>query len=248
MAAVLHHGPETYVSHTAALALWGVPGFYQLPMAVMSRRVHDRRSTNHGIVHSTTDLRDTHIADVQGVPTVTPIRAIFDVAGNLHPKRVEKALDNAWARRLVNYALLHRTLAELARRGRPGITLMRTLADERPADYRPPDSNTEGRFQEILAREGERALRRQIHLGDQERWVGRIDFVDDQLPFSVEVQSELFHGSVSDRRHDKERIQALRDGGHVVLEIWETEIWRDPDKVVGKVREERERAAASVHR
>jgi very-short-patch-repair endonuclease len=246
MRAVLHHGPEAYVSHQAALALWGVPGFYATPVHVMARRVRNRKVTTLGNVHSTTDLRDTHIADVQGVPTVTPIRAIFDVAGNLHPGRVEKALDNAWARRLVNYALLHRTLAELARRGRPGIALLRTLAQGRPPDYRPPDSNTEARFQEILARAGERSLRRQIHLGDQERWVGRIDFVDDELPFSVEVQSELFHGSVSDRRRDKERIQALRDGGHVVLEIWETEIWRDPDDVVRKVREERRRAEASI--
>lgn len=242
MTAVLHHGPDTYLSHSSALAAWGVPGFYLTPLNVLSRRVRDRRSTKHGVVHSTTDLRDSHVADIQGVPTVTPIRAIFDVAGTIHPSRLEKAIDNAWARQLINYAVLHRTLGELARRGRPGIAVLRDLAAERPADYRPPDSSTEGRFQEILAKAGERPLRRQVHLGDQANWIGRIDFADEELPFSVEVQSELFHGSVSDRRRDKARIQALRDGGHVVLEIWETEIWRDPDGVIRKVRAERQRA------
>jgi len=246
MLATLHHGPEAYASHQAALGLWGVPGFYSRPVHVISRRVRDRRSTPQGIVHSTTDLRDTHIANVQGVPTVTPIRAIFDIAGNVHPGRVENALDNAWSRRLLNYAVLHRTLDELARRGRPGIALLRRLASERPADYRPPDSNTERRFADILERAGERPLRRQIHLGDEADWVGRIDFVDDELPFSVEVQSEMFHGSVSDRRRDKERIAALRASGHHVTEVWETDIWRDPDDVVRRVREERKKASGTT--
>ena len=197
-------------------------------------------------MHSTTDLLETHIADVQGVPIVTPIRAIFDIAGRVHPGQLERALDNAWARRLVSYALLHRTLGELAdarTTGNPDPA--KRSPTDRPPDYRPPDSNTEGRFKEILDRAGERPLRRQIHLGDQQHWVGRIDFVDDQLPFSVEIQSELFHGSVLDRRRDKERIATLRAGGHHVLEVWETDVWRDPDDVVRRVRDERKKAAAA---
>ncbi len=248
MRIVLHHGPDTYVSHEAALALWGLPGFYSETIHVISRRVRNRKPAGLGVVHSTTDLLDTQIADVRGVPIVTPIRAIFDIAGRVHPRRLERALDSAWARRLVSYALLHRTLDELATRGRPGIRILRSLAAERPPNYRPPDSNTERRFNEILARAGERQLRRQIHLGDQEHWVGRIDFVDDQLPFSVEIQSELFHGSVLDRRRDAERIAALRAGGHEVLEVWETEVWRDPEDVVRRVRDGRRTAAARHYR
>ena len=89
-------------------------------------------------------------------------------------------------------------------------------------------------------------MRRQVDLGTQEHWVGRIDFVDDQLPFSVEIQSELFHGSVLDRRRDKERIAAVRANGHHVLEIWETDLWRNPDKVIQDVRSARKRAAAGL--
>jgi very-short-patch-repair endonuclease len=247
MRAALHHGPDAFISHQAALGLWGVPGFYDTPVHVMARRARNRQVTSLGIVHSTTDLRDSHLADVQGVPTVTPIRAIFDIAGNVHPNRVEIALDNAWSRRLLNYAVLHRTLEELARRGRPGIALLRKLAAERPADYRPPDSNNERRFADILEGAGERPLRRQIHVGDEADWIGRIDFVDDELPFTVEVQSEMFHGSVSARRRDKARIAALEEGGHVVLEIWETELWRDADELVRKVREKRGQAATLLH-
>lgn len=243
MRSVLHHGPESYVSHATALGLWGVPGFNPRTIHVISRRAHHRRSTPVGIVHSTTDLLETHITTMQGLPIVTPIRAVFDIAGRDHPGRVERALDNAWARRLATYALLHRTLDELADRGRPGIRLLRELAADRPPDYRPPDSNTENRFREVLERAGERPLRRQIDQGTQTHWVGRIDFVDDELRLSVEIQSELFHGSVLDRRLDKERIAALRAGGQEVLEMWETTVWRDPEQAVEDVRNARRRAA-----
>jgi very-short-patch-repair endonuclease len=246
MQAVLHHGPESYVSHVTALGLWGVPGFSPERIHVLSRRAHHRRSTPVGVVHSTTDLFDSQITSLHGVPIVTPIRAIFDIAGRTHPMRVERALDNAWARRLVTYALLHRTLGELADRGRPGIRRLRALAEERPPDYRPPDSNTENRFKEILERAGERPLRRQVNLGTQTDWVGRIDFVDDRRRLSVEIQSELFHGSVLDRRRDEERIFRLRASGQEVLEVWETTVWRNPDQVVREVRDARRRAAARL--
>jgi very-short-patch-repair endonuclease len=242
MLAVLHHGAETFTSHETALAIWGIPGFSMRPAHVISGRTRDRR-VGVGVVHSTTDLLETQVAVVQGVPIVTPIRAIFDIAGRVHATRVERALDNAWARRLISYALLHRTLEELADRGRPGIRLMRELADARPARYRPPESNTEARVLQILERAGERSLRRQVNLGTQANWVGRVDFVDDEVPLIVEVQSELFHGSVLDRRRDDERIAALTAAGYDVIEVWETDVWREPDKVVAAIRGGRSRAA-----
>jgi very-short-patch-repair endonuclease len=243
MLAVLHHGADTYVSHTTALGAWGVPGFRLRPTNVMSRRVRDRRG-RVAVIHSTTDLTDAHITVLQGVPIVTPIRAIFDIAGREHPRKVERALDNAWARRLVSYALLHRTIDELGRRGRPGIALMREIARARPSDYRPPESNTEARVNEILERAGRRPLRRQVNKGSQTNWIGRIDLVDEELPLIVEVQSELFHGSVLDQRRDDERIAALRAAGHEVVEVWETNVWRDAAGVVRDIEEGRSRARA----
>lgn len=241
MLATLHHGPEAYVSSAPALAAWAVPGFDRREPHVVVRRTR-ARSSPVARVHSTTDLFDSQIACLQGVPIVTPIRAIFDIAGRAHPMKVERALDNAWSRRLITYALLQRTLAELADRGRPGIRLMRELAADRPASYRPPGSSTEARVNEILRRAGDRPLRRQIDVGSQTNWVGRIDLVDDDLPLSVEVQSELFHGSKLDRERDKERIAALRSAGHEVVEAWETDVWCRPSKIVADIRDARRRA------
>jgi very-short-patch-repair endonuclease len=247
MAAVLHHGPEAYVGHSSALALWGLPGFTSSPVTLLARRSTSRHEQTRGVIlHSTRDLFDTQIASLQGVAIVTPVRAIFDIAGRAHPKRVERALDTAWARRLISYAVTHRTLDELAKKGRPGIRLMRELAAARPAGYRPPESNTEGRLNQILEQAGERPLRRQVDVGTQTNWAGRVDLVDDCLPLCVEVQSELFHGSVLDQRLDRERIERLRAGGHEVLEIWESDVWRNPPKVVADVRSARRRARLGV--
>jgi hypothetical protein len=247
MSAVLHFGTNAWIGRASALALWGLPGFEPLPVQLVARRTVPRRDPHVAAEpHSTRDLLEEHVAELRGIPLTTPIRAIFDIAATAHPKRVERALDNAWARGLVTYALLHRTLRELGDRGRTGITLMRELAAARPVDYRPPGSNTEARLSEILERAGERPLRRQVDRGTATAWVGRVDFVDDELPLSVEVQSELFHGSVLDRRNDKARIAGLRAAGHEVVEIWETDLWRHPGKVITDVREGRDRARARI--
>ena len=132
-------------------------------------------------VHTTTEIDQRHVATVAGIPTVTPIRALFDVAGSVHPKKLERALDNAWARRLITHALLHRTLDELAERGRPGIAVMRELAEARPPEYRPPESGTEAKLNDILSDAGKATLRRQVNAGDAANWMGRFDLADRQL-------------------------------------------------------------------
>jgi very-short-patch-repair endonuclease len=240
MLAALHHGPDAFVSHVSALAAWGLPGFDLREQNVIVRRGRNR-DTPVGRVHSSTTLTDRHITSLQGVPIVTPIRAIFDVAGIIHPGRVERALDNAWARRLISYALLQRTLEELARRGRPGIAIMRELAEARPADYRPPGSNTERRVNDLLDQASQRRLRRQVNAGNERDWIGRVDLVDDELPLIVEVQTELFHGSKADAEADRIRIAKLRAAGFEVVEVWESDAWRDGDVVVQKVMSARRR-------
>ena len=146
--------------------------------------------------------------------------------------RVERALDNAWARRLVTYALLHRTsgssptaddlaFVSFERWPRSDPPTIDHLTATRRTDSR---RSWNGRVNVDCAVRSTSVVR--------QHWIGRIDFVDDQLPFSVEIQSELFHGSVLDRRRDKERIAALRAGGHQVLEVWESDVWRNPEKVV----------------
>jgi very-short-patch-repair endonuclease len=52
----------------------------------------------------------------------------------------------------------------------------------------------------------------------------------------VEVQSALYHSSLTDRRKDADRIRRLRSAGWTVVEVTDDEIWRRPDRVLARVR------------
>lgn len=180
---------------------------------------------------------------LDGIPITTPSRTLFDLAGcpGVNPKQISRTLDTAWSRGLVSHASLARMLDDLAARGRPGITLMRALLDERPADHRPPGSSTEARFQEVACSVGLRAFERQVDLGGDDGWIGRVDFVDRSRRIVVEVIDALFHGSLTDQRHDLTRWRRLEDAGWTVEVVDGFDIFHRTDEL-------RDRLAALARR
>lgn len=240
MGALLHVGDDAYFSHDTALALWGLPGFDLTEIHLIRPRPGRTQRTSVAIVHTSRDLPDDHLARTPlGMPVTTPVRAIFDIAGTAHPKRVERALDHAWSRRLLTIRSVEHMLARLAKKGRPGIELMRTLYEARLGVVRPPESNTEARLNELLVRDGQRPLTPQVDVGGEE-WIGRIDLADLPIKFLVEVQSDLYHGSLVDQHRDAERLAALQAAGWYVLEVFERDIWYRPRPVLQQIRQIRE--------
>jgi very-short-patch-repair endonuclease len=94
-----------------------------------------------------------------------------------------------------------------------------------------------GSLETIMREELLGTWRRQVELGDSERWCGRVDFRSTTWPLIVEVQSERYHTALSDRAHDAARRKNLEDAGFVVLEVWDTQIWHGRSEVVSSVRE-----------
>jgi hypothetical protein len=131
---------------------------------------------------------------------------------------------------------MDRTFRELQRRGRPGIAIMRELLDVRPIDYVPPASGLEARFQELLEKDGQRPMTRQIDLGDDERWIGRVDFFDRDAKLVVEVQSDLHHTSVGDQAADADRRHDLTEAGWQFIEVAEFECWHRAGEVQRRIR------------
>ncbi len=239
MACVLDAGPGSVVSHRTAAARWGLPGFSIKPVEVTGKRGRVRNDDPHlGIVHQPRRLLKAHVVEIDGVDTTTPTRTLFDLAGtsDIHPMRLERLLDTCWSRNLVSHASLSRALAELAARGRSGITLMRRLLAERPPDHRPPDSSTEARFQQLARRAGLNAFERQLDVGDDEAWIGRVDFVDRRRNLIVEVDPALFHGSLTDQTRDSRRHAKLRSEGWCVISVTDFEIYHRSDVLVDRLR------------
>lgn len=238
LAGVLRAGDRAALTTTSALAWWGLPGFTIEPLQVV--RPHGAgQVTNHAVtVHVSRLLPDHHRTLLRGVPVVTPARAIFDAAATLRPERTEQVLEKAWARHLVTGQVLHSMLDELATRGRPGISVMRTLLADRPPAYRPHESGLELRFTRLLADAGEHPMDRQVDVGGG-CWIGRVDFVDRAARVIVEVQSLEHHGTSLERAADAARIAALEAAGWTVIEVTEHELWFAPGAMLRRVAEAR---------
>src|SRR5262245_35008176 len=239
MRAVLDAGPGAVISHATAAAWWGLPGFDTLTIHVTRPRGTTCAPAVYAAqVHEVLTLSTYQVTVLDGVPIVRPERVIFELCATTHPLRAaERALDTGWAKALYSGDSLRRIHNELACRGRCGTVLLRELLEARPRGWLPPASNLEARFATIMDEAALGKWRRQIDLGDDDQWCGRVDFHSVQWPLVIEVQSERYHTALSDELHDAARRNRLEDAGLVVVEVWDTQIWHARDEVVCKVRD-----------
>ena len=238
-AALLHVGRDAALGGQSAVTFWDVPGFRIDPIDLLRGRGGTTARNELCRVRTSTAFDDGHVAEIDGIRVTTPIRTVFDLAAVLHPLRVARLLDTCHNRGLVSWPALHQLVDELGRRGRRGTTLMRELAAERPVGFRPPESHLEARVNEVLIRAGQRPFTPQVDLGDQDGWIGRVDLVDRGDRVALEVQSERFHGSLTDRRRDAERIGRLRAAGWIVIEVDDFVVWHRPRELLDRVRDAR---------
>lgn len=129
-----------------------------------------------------------HCGVLDGIPVTSAARTVFDLAGCLHPSRVERALDNALARKLVTLEALRGVAIELLEHGRTGSALMRCLLDDRGVGYIPPASGLEERFFAVLVAAGVDPPGRQADLGG-DAWEGRVDFYYRRQRLVIEIDN-----------------------------------------------------------
>lgn len=235
MAAAIDTGGGAVISHETAAALWRLPGF---PAGVVHLTGAVGRWANHSALatlHLSCSLPDGHLRLFEHIPVTSPPRTIFDLAGVLHAGRTERALDNALARGLTSVRALHDVTDALARKGRPGSAVMRRLlADRRASSYRPPESNMEARFESIVKGAGLHTFVRQRDVGG-DQWIGRVDYLDPDRRLIVEIDSDLYHGTLTDGLADAERDAALAGAGYEVVRVGEHELWHRPEEVVRRL-------------
>jgi len=238
MAALLDAGPDVVVSHHSAAALWALPGFHSEPVHVTSVRHRVAKGSLIGVVHEPRCLLPAHQTSLDGIPITTPARTLFDLAGcrEIGSVRLERLVDAAWSRRLVSFGALHQMLGDLAKRGRPGIRVMRQVLADRPADYIAPESGLESRFRDLARLAGFRDLRLQVDVSGAEGWIGRVDFCDSDRRLIFEIGDNLHHGSISDRRRDRDRHEALEGDGWLVVEVNGFDIFHRSNALVARLR------------
>lgn len=241
MVPVLHAGPDTFVSHETAVAWWGISGFRLDRIHISFERCYSRRIDVAQVqvkVHHSTVIPHWCRKIHKGIPVVAPALAIYQLAATSSRERVARALDSGWSLGLFDGRTIDRLLERLARSGRDGTVVMRELRQLRGDDWTPPASNLESRLNDITEANGLR-FRRQVNIGDDEVWTGRVDFLAEDCPLIVEVLSERYHTSLTDREADEARRLRHTDMGFVVVEVWDHEIFYTPRLVVERIRQAR---------
>ena len=233
MVRVLHAGADGVASHQDAAWLWRVPSFVGVG-AVTRGRPH---GTTAAEAHRPRLLLPHHRDEVRGIPVTSLPRTIFDLAGLPLPMgRLVAIVDTVVTRSPAMLPALHRTLDELAQRGRPGIRSMRAVLAARPLGTRVPASGLERRFEAICRNAGIGRLERQVDVGGHS-WLGRADYRNARLKLIVEIDSKLHHSSPTDVANDAARDEAMVAAGwRKVLRIWEEDLWSRPWLVVEQLR------------
>lgn len=236
MIAVLDAGGGAVVSHETSLGLIGLPGFDAVALHVSRQRGRAARQVTAATLHQPRLLPERHLTEVRGIPTVCPARALFDAASTLHPGRVERALDNALARKLVGLDDVRRVTLELLAHGRTGSALFRTLLATRGAGWIPKESSHERRLFALLAAAGDPLPDGQVDLGDERGWICRADAYYRVERLDVEVDGDLGHTAVLDVLADRRRDARLRATGIEVLRFTEHELDADPEGCLAEIR------------
>jgi hypothetical protein len=224
-AAILSAGPGAVASHGAAAELRSFPGFRDgaVELSVRSTRSPE---VEGAVIHRKCVLPSGHVEQFEGIPVTTVARTIFDLAGTVHPGRVERALDTCLARRLVTRSALQAVFDSLAKRGRTGTALMRRLLAARGPAYVAPASGLERRFLEILEDANLPVPDREIEVGGADGWGGRVEFVYRDARLLIEIDSRTYHSSLLDLEADRARDNRLMAAGWRMLRITEETLTR----------------------
>jgi len=221
MVAVLGCGEGAALSHRSAAALWEIGGERQGRVDISVRR----RCELHppGLrVRGRPTLAAEDIWDRDDIPVTSPARTLVDLATELGPVAVERAVNDADKRDLIDPEALRKALDRYG--GEPGIRALRGLLDK--LTFHLSDSDLEIYFRPIAS-----SAKLSPPLSKQFVNGFEVDFFWPRLRLVVETDGLRYHRTPSAQARD-----ALRDRTHVIagmspLRFTHYEIRYEPRKV-----------------
>lgn len=227
LGAVLACGPRAAASHRSAAWLWRLQSRppEDAEVSVVGR---DCRSRPGLRVHTLAALDRRDLRRLGGIPITSPARTILDLAAVVQGRKLEQAVAEAQARRLISRS---EVLSLIARVGpRPGVKPLRSLLD---AETSPVLTRSE-------AEERFLALLRSADLPAPEvnaQLLGRyeVDFVWRDRRLVVEIDGFAYHGSRAAFERDRVRDADLVAAGFRVIRITWRQLLAAPASVVARV-------------
>lgn len=201
MAAVLACGPGAALSHRSAGVLWGIVGSEGATIDVsVARRTSLRRP---GLaVRMRPNLSATDVVRHNWIPVTPPALTMIDLATQLGPLDLERAVNDADKRDVIRVGSLRAALDSYPRI--PGVHVLRTLIDR--LTFQLSDSELEIRFRPIARAAG-------LPQPLTKQWVNgfEVDFYWPALGLIVETDGARFHRTPSAQTRD-----ARRDRAHLL--------------------------------
>lgn len=125
---VFGSGPGAVASHRTAAHLYGLctrPRMIEVTSPLKGRAVRGY------VIHRSTDLAVGDVTEVMGIPTTSVERSLVDVGVPWGEGLASRALDEALRRQMTNLMAVANLLHRVARRGRRGAGVMRSILEDR---------------------------------------------------------------------------------------------------------------------
>jgi very-short-patch-repair endonuclease len=226
MAAVLVCGEEAMLSHRSAAELWGI-GYEEAGRieVTVRRKCEIRRK---GLkVRSRPSLDARCSVSRHGIPITHPVQTLIDLATELKPLRLERAVNEADKLDLVDPERLRRALE--GHRGEPGVKKLATLLDRHT--FRLSDSDLEVLFRPLAMAAG-------LPVPLTKRWVlgYEVDFHFPDHDLIVETDGLRYHRTAAQQARMAKRDQTHTASGFRVLRFTHWQIAHAADEVTDVLR------------
>jgi very-short-patch-repair endonuclease len=222
MVAVLSCGPGGLLSHRSAAALWGIGTEHPGRVDVSVRR-HCSLQRPGIRIRSRPLLSTARVGELLNIALTKPVQTLVDLATELSPHRLERAVNEADKRDLIDPESLRAELDEHA--GEPGVRALRTLLDRQT--FRLSDTELEVLFRPIATKAGlPTPLTKEMVNGFE------VDFYWPDLGLVVETDGWRYHRTASAQTRDALRAQTHTAAGFTPLRFSHYQVKHEPEHVL----------------
>ena len=226
MAAVLACGDDAVLSHRSAAELWGF-GHEQGRRIDVTIRRRSRLERTGIKVRCRPSLAGQSLVVRFGIPVTHPVQTLIDIATELQPLRLERAVNEADKLDLVDPETLRSRLDEHV--GEPGVRTLRGMLDRHT--FQLSDSELEIHFRPLA-----RAAAYPSPLSKHRVLGYEADFYFPSLGLVVETDGLRYHRTPSQQARMAKRDQVHQAAGLRVLRFTHWQIAYAPNEVVEVLR------------
>lgn len=221
MAAVLAGGEGAALSHRSAAALWEIGSEDTRRIDISVRRRCELRRPGVRF-HGRPTVSAEEIVSRDDIPVTAPVQTLVDLATELDLLPLERAVNDADKRGLVDPEALREELARFS--GEPGVGPLRVLLDK--LFFRLSDSDLEIYFRRIV-----KSAKLLMPLSKQRVNNFEVDFFWPEFGLVVETDGLRYHRTPSAQTRDARRDRAHIMAGMTPLRFTHYEVRYEPRRV-----------------